>query len=243
MGERDSSEELDLEERRTLVNELVLVRQAIQADRETHREILEQLQELRRGQEQHGREFGQLKDHMTREALANQAASVEPNGLTGKRVLIVEDEISLLRMAETALRKLGCIVVGSPNRTDAEQRLADGQFDVALVDLHLPSSSEGVELCRWITRLYPSTGLVVMSGRFEQSDLDDFMVIRVEKPFSLLCLHDAIEEAIGGPATANTDRAPAPPFGLEPTTLQSVGDDEPDTSAETPEALAAAAKG
>lgn len=58
--------------------------------------------------------------------------------LTGKRVLVVEDEAAVALLVEAMLEDLGCIVVDSVASVDAGLAAVQaGGFDVALLDVNL----------------------------------------------------------------------------------------------------------
>ncbi|HEY3499635.1 MAG TPA: response regulator [Polyangiaceae bacterium] len=228
--------ELDTAERRTLIGELVLVREALAKRQTLDEQLLAALDSLKAGQLKQGHELGHIKTHLTEQALRT-SDPVTPNGLQRRRVLVVEDEIQLLRIAAKKLGTVGALVTTASDRAEAERHLAAETFDAALVDLHLPHARDGLELCRWISRVYPQTGIVVMSGLFEAPGLDEIPALRLCKPFSLERLVDVLEEAIARaePAAAETVRPPPPP-SIDPP-LSALEFEEPKTPAETPEAL------
>lgn len=56
--------------------------------------------------------------------------------LTGRRVLVVEDEMLIALMVEETLHDLGCVVVGPASRLDEALQLADaGALDGAVLDV------------------------------------------------------------------------------------------------------------
>jgi len=61
------------------------------------------------------------------------------NGLKGRRVLVVEDEMMIALLVEDMLTELGCAVVGPVNALDAALELArdDAEIDAALLDVNL----------------------------------------------------------------------------------------------------------
>ena len=64
---------------------------------------------------------------------------VEPVGLKGRRVLVVEDEMMIAMLVEDMLAELGCAVVGPAHALDAALELAASEvgLDVALLDVNL----------------------------------------------------------------------------------------------------------
>ena len=60
------------------------------------------------------------------------------NGLSGRRILIVEDSPVLAPFTVDVLEELGCAVVGpAPNMAAAREMVDAGEFDAALMDVHI----------------------------------------------------------------------------------------------------------
>jgi CheY-like chemotaxis protein len=63
--------------------------------------------------------------------------SVE-EGLAGKRILVVEDSPVVAPFTADILGELGCVVVGpAPNMAAARELAEEGDFDGALMDVHI----------------------------------------------------------------------------------------------------------
>lgn len=71
-------------------------------------------------------------------ALAPHSQPTDPPGLTGRRILIVEDEMLVSMVIEEALKDLGCDVVGPVATRDKALVLAKAEaLDGALLDVNL----------------------------------------------------------------------------------------------------------
>jgi two-component system, NtrC family, response regulator HydG len=79
------------------------------------------------------------------------------------RVLVVDDEPTLLRALEALLRKKGYDVVGLDSPIAATQRLAAEDFDVALLDIKMPQLS-GLELLSAVKHRRPEIEVIMMTG-------------------------------------------------------------------------------
>jgi two-component system response regulator HydG len=79
------------------------------------------------------------------------------------RVLVVDDEPSLLRAIESLLVRQGCEVVALESPIAATQRLALQDFDVALLDVKMPELS-GLELLSAVKHRRPEIEVVMMTG-------------------------------------------------------------------------------
>lgn len=103
------------------------------------------------------------------------------------RVLVVEDEPSLLRALAMNLVARGYAVTEAATATTALTALAEQRHDVILLDLGLPDMS-GVDVIRAV-RAFAATPIIVLSARIGSADkvealdlgADDY----VTKPFSM----------------------------------------------------------
>jgi DNA-binding response OmpR family regulator len=110
------------------------------------------------------------------------------------RVLIVEDEEGLVSALRIGLQREGYAVDAALTETDAEERLAVNEYDVALIDVSLPDGN-GLELARRLRagevdcrsgreiRIVMLTALGTLPQRVRGLDAgaDDYIV----KPFAL----------------------------------------------------------
>ncbi len=79
------------------------------------------------------------------------------------RVLVVDDEPTLLRALEALLKKKGYDVVGLDSPITATQKLAAEDFDVALLDIKMPQLS-GLELLNAVKHRRPEIEVIMMTG-------------------------------------------------------------------------------
>src|SRR5512142_513982 len=79
------------------------------------------------------------------------------------RVLVVDDEPTLLRALEALLRKKGYDVTGLDSPIVATQKLAQEDYDVALLDIKMPQLS-GLELLSAVKHRRPEVEVIMMTG-------------------------------------------------------------------------------
>ncbi len=79
------------------------------------------------------------------------------------RVLVVDDEPTLLKALEALLAKKGFDVVALDSPITATQRLAQEDFDVALLDIKMPQLS-GLELLNAVKHRRPEVEVIMMTG-------------------------------------------------------------------------------
>ncbi len=84
-------------------------------------------------------------------------------------VLIVDDELLLLRSLRRTLVRAGHQVALAANGREALAALAGADFDVVLTDVRMPEM-DGLELAHRLARLQPALPLLFMSGHAEASD-------------------------------------------------------------------------
>ncbi len=85
------------------------------------------------------------------------------------RVIIVDDEPVLLRALESLLRRKGHDVVALESPIAATQRLAQEDFDVALLDVKMPELS-GLELLNAVRHRRPEIEVIMMTGNATVED-------------------------------------------------------------------------
>lgn len=109
--------------------------------------------------------------------------------MTGKRILLVEDEAAIREMTAMALERAGFEVQEAEDAPQAERVVSDNLPDLILMDWMLPGSS-GVELARRFRRdeYTQEVPIIMLTARSEEDDrirglesgADDY----VTKPFS-----------------------------------------------------------
>ncbi len=104
------------------------------------------------------------------------------------RLLIVDDETTLVTALLSTLRDSGYTAVGAANPLEALDILGRERFDVLLTDLHLPDM-DGVELLRRALVIDPTLSVVMMTGHGSINSAVDAMkagaMDYILKPFSL----------------------------------------------------------
>jgi CheY-like chemotaxis protein len=109
-------------------------------------------------------------------AVGDDAAEVEtpPREVArgrGERVLYVDDEDTLVRLATRILRRLGYEITGHTDPAEALQafRSRPHDFDVVVTDLSMPGMS-GFDLARGLLEIRPETPVVMTSGYLRPED-------------------------------------------------------------------------
>ena len=120
-----------------------------------------------------------------------------------KRVLVVEDEVDFRELVEHVLRDKGYDVATAPNGAEGLRLYDEKEFDVVLLDVHLPDMT-GFEICRRIRTEgpRPQTPILICTVRSEvapvaeglSSGATDYVI----KPFQISDLLERIESALAG---------------------------------------------
>jgi len=118
-----------------------------------------------------------------------------PRGL-GERVLVVDDEELLMRLATETLEELGYAPVGFTSSTAALEafRADPARFDALLTDERMPGLS-GSALIREVRGVRDAIPVVLMSGYLGIENVDADVVIR--KPLSRHDLATSVARALG----------------------------------------------
>ena len=81
----------------------------------------------------------------------------------GPRVLVVDDDRSVLKAVSEVLALVGCDVIAIEHGAEALCAVAELGFDVAVLDMKMPQVS-GMDLLKEIKRLRPEVEVVMMTG-------------------------------------------------------------------------------
>jgi CheY-like chemotaxis protein len=120
------------------------------------------------------------------------------------RILIVDDEAPLRRTLERALKGIGCEVVSAADAHLAYQLLDETDFDLVLLDLHMPQMS-GDTFYLALTRRWPRLAerIVLMTGdtfpEQEHWPTDLRSCPLLLKPFTLELLRKVVLAALEDP--------------------------------------------
>jgi PAS domain S-box-containing protein len=138
----------------------------------------------------------------TAQAARGGAEPERASGAAGphRRVLLVEDELSVGDMVEAMLAELGHEVVraeAAPEALLILQRRT--RIDVLLTDLIMPGGKTGVELAQEAVALRPGLPVILSSGYTGEalSEADEAPWPLLRKPYSADALAAAIEAVIG----------------------------------------------
>ncbi len=73
--------------------------------------------------------------------------------MEAKKILIVDDDIDIITVIETILRKEGYIVVSANNKVEGMKKLKEEKPDLAILDVMMTTQYEGFELAQEINAL------------------------------------------------------------------------------------------
>lgn len=105
-----------------------------------------------------------------------------------ERILVVDDDLHVLKALRTFLEHEGMQVFCAPSGTQGKEMVRDGEFDLVLLDLDLPDS-DGLTILQEVRASQNTVPVMIISGHDEEYNkliglgmgADDF----VSKPFSL----------------------------------------------------------
>ena len=128
----------------------------------------------------------------------------------GTRVLVVEDNVEILRSLGDLLRENGCRVIEAPNGTTALARIEAEAVDLVLTDLAMPGVS-GWEVASASREHHPDTPVGLVTGFGDQLDPEKLerhgIQFVVAKPFSSEELLQAVATALKGLRPGQAERA------------------------------------
>jgi DNA-binding NtrC family response regulator len=123
----------------------------------------------------------------------------EETAAVARRILVVDDDPVIVRLAEAVLHGDGHEVVTAGTGEQALDAMEGGRFDLVLTDLRLPAMS-GLDLVERVKVLSPDTALLVMTSFASVASAVQAMrtgaVDYVVKPFDAQDLKHRVQQAI-----------------------------------------------
>jgi twitching motility two-component system response regulator PilG len=132
----------------------------------------------------------------------NPVSNSTSRGLSGLKILVVDDSKTIRRTAETLLSKEGCQVFTAVDGFDALSKIADHQPDLIFVDIMMPRL-DGYETCSLIkhNKTFKATPVIMLSSKDGLFDRARGRIVGSEqyltKPFTKDELLGAIANQIG----------------------------------------------
>lgn len=120
-----------------------------------------------------------------------------PESGQGLRILLVDDDRSLLEILGALLKLEGHQVDSASSAHDGLLKMRESTYDLVLADLKMPRTS-GLDMLRAIREEYPGTRVVIMTAYASVDNTVEAMRIGVydylPKPFKLAELRRVIEK-------------------------------------------------
>jgi twitching motility two-component system response regulator PilG len=90
----------------------------------------------------------------------------ETGGLSGLKVMVIDDSKTIRRTAETLLKKEGCDVVTSTDGFEALSKITDQSPDIIFVDIMMPRL-DGYQTCALIkhNQMFKRTPVIMLSSK------------------------------------------------------------------------------
>ena len=140
-----------------------------------------------------------------------------------KKILVAEDEQNIREFVVINLKRAGynCVEAASGEEALRVYEQAGGDFDVAVLDIMMPGSLDGLAVCKELRQKNATIGIIMLTARSQEMDkvtglmtgADDY----VTKPFSpaeLTARVDALMRRSGGSMEEHSGEIGQPPFLL-----------------------------
>ncbi len=127
--------------------------------------------------------------------------NANPDGLTGLKVMVIDDSKTIRRTAETLLKKEGAEVLTATDGFEALAKISDLKPDIIFVDIMMPRL-DGYQTCALIknNHQFRSTPVIMLSSKDGLFDKARGRIVGSEqyltKPFTRNELLDAIRQHV-----------------------------------------------
>lgn len=115
------------------------------------------------------------------------------------RILVVDDELVVIKSAQRVLNSEGYEVEGALGGREAILKLEQGDYDLVFTDLKMPEV-DGITLIRWIKKARPSMGILIITGYPSQETIKEAVELGIidyiPKPFTPSALLDVTHRAV-----------------------------------------------
>jgi CheY-like chemotaxis protein len=114
---------------------------------------------------------------------------------TGKRILLVDDEVNVLQLLLHSLSHYGHHLEAASSGAEALAKVTDRDFDLVITDLRMPGMA-GDQLAAEIRKRYPTLPVLLLTGNppDKQPAAVDLVL---GKPFSIDHLRQAVDLLTG----------------------------------------------
>lgn len=92
--------------------------------------------------------------------------------ITGKKVLIIDDDPDFLIQQVTALQAAGCETITAESMSEAREALGSENPDAMLVDLMLDENDAGFVLCHEAKKRFPNMPILLITGVASETGLE-----------------------------------------------------------------------
>ncbi|HEV8073496.1 MAG TPA: response regulator, partial [Opitutaceae bacterium] len=119
----------------------------------------------------------------------------------GETILVVDDEAGVREAARAVLTAMNFQVITAADGAEALIHAAEKRSELCAVlsDLHMPRM-DGIAFVRAFKRLSPEAGIIIMSGRLEKAEANEFRKMGVgrllDKPFTQETMVEALEAVL-----------------------------------------------
>lgn len=122
-------------------------------------------------------------------------------------ILVVEDEVDLLRAAVDSIEFLGFRALGAQSSAQALDILdRRSDIDVLFTDVRMPGEMNGVDLAFTVKSRWPAMGIIVVSGNFDpKATRLPIGASFLAKPYRLATVKTLIEQQIGPKSTRSAE--------------------------------------
>jgi len=130
---------------------------------------------------------------------ANKGSHPDSSGHSKKKILVVDDEKTILELSENILKRKGYSVDTASDGERAKALISNNSYDLVIADVWMPGALSGMDLFRWVKENRPDMEdrIIFITGDTVAEEVKSFLEETkrpcLPKPFGVVEYLDIVQ--------------------------------------------------
>ena len=148
------------------------------------------------------RDISNISDSYDNPSAVDKYNIEERDVFKGKRIFMLDDEVSILESSRIYLEMVGFDVTTATSENEVFEKFRKNMFDIVILDLTIPGSRSGEQILKDIKEIDGNVKTVVTSGYSENDIMKNYKEYGFDecilKPFDFLKLENILQSLLNG---------------------------------------------